>query len=48
MNTQVFLSGFINEILISVDAQQNTNKYIDMIVTLHHRKIVEEIRMSLE
>ena len=28
MNTQVFLSGFINEILISVDAQQNTNKYI--------------------
>ena len=28
MNTQVFLSGFINEILISVDTQQNTNKYI--------------------
>ena len=28
MNTQVLLSGLINEILISVDAQQNTNKYI--------------------
>ena len=28
MNTQVLLSGFINEILISVDTQQNTNKYI--------------------
>lgn len=28
MNTQVLLSGLINEILISVDTQQNTNKYI--------------------
>ena len=28
MNTQVLLSGFVNEILISVDTQQNSNKYI--------------------